>query len=417
MKELRFTNLPIVIENNNFDTIDFVIMFPYKNEFKHIFDLLLIKQLVTNTSLEFKTELEFKKEILKNMIINYSVRTIKYNKNLYLEFDLTVPSPKRVKSFSLQKAIDFFINNIYKPNIQDKGFNQYQFNREKDYIDRKIKNNNKQIYRYSYQQFIDICDENGILKNNIYNNLDLLEKTNSKDLYAYYKKLVINNEPLCYVYGDITEEELNKLNNPFFKKEKKDIIIKKDYYLPLIPKKEVKVVEEVKDYNQSALYMAYKVENMTEEDKYLLSLLVNILDCPENDLIFKALRIDNNLVYGSYVNSHMKNGLFYIEAYLNKTSKDKAIEAIKNVLESLKDKNKVETYINKLLVGIKYDLIRKKDSKYAKLSDYINKSLEFTYSLEDLYDAYLKITPLDFVNFLNRVKLDTIYFLRGENND
>ena len=201
MKELRFTNLPIVIENNNFDTIDFVIMFPYKNEFKHIFDLLLIKQLVTNTSLEFKTELEFKKEILKNMIINYSVRTIKYNKNLYLEFDLTVPSPKRVKSFSLQKAIDFFINNIYKPNIQEEGFNQYQFNREKDYIDRKIKNNNKQIYRYSYQQFIDICDENGILKNNIYNNLDLLEKTNSKDLYAYYKKLVINNEPLCFIYG------------------------------------------------------------------------------------------------------------------------------------------------------------------------------------------------------------------------
>ena len=63
---------------------------------------------------------------------------------------------------------------------------------------------------------------------------------------------------------------------------------------------------------------------------------------------------------------------------------------------------------------MKYDLIRQKDSKYARLSNYINQTLETGYSLEELYNYYKNLDIDKFVDFLKRVKLDTIYFLRGE---
>lgn len=414
MKALSFKNKPYLIEKKDCNTIDFVILFPYKYDKKDMYNIVLLKQLLANTSFDYKTEQDFKKQLLKNMIIDYSVRNLTLNNNLYLEFDLTVPNPKKVKSFNLDKAVTFFINTIYKPNIKNEAFCEKQFNREKDYIKENIQNSLKNIYKYAYQQFINICDDQEVLKNNIYNNLDLLDKTNAKDLYKYYTKLVTNNEPICFIYGDINYNDLENLGNKYFKKDNKEIIVNKDYNAFLIPSEKIKEKEEVKDYNQSALYMGYKIKNMTEEDQINMFVLCDIIDGSENDLIFKALRIENNLVYTERVNSYSRNGLIFIEAYLNKDSKEKAIKAVKDVFKSLNNKELIKKYINKILVGMKYDLIRQKDSKYARLSNYINQTLETGYSLEELYNYYKNLDIDKFLDFLKRVKLDTIYFLRGE---
>ena len=47
------------------------------------------------------------------------------------------------------------------------------------------------------------------------------------------------------------------------------------------------------------------------------------------------------------------------------------------------------------------------------MDDYLNKKLKINNNLIGLYNDYKKIDIIKFIEFLNRLKLDTIYFYRG----
>ena len=156
---------------------------------------------------------------------------------------------------------------------------------------------------------------------------------------------------------------------------------------------------------------------MQEEDREYLELLGRIIDSRSTNLLFKALRLKNNLVYQTGLNFNTNHGLLYIEAYLHKDSKDKAIKIIKDLMTSLNNKEKITNYINIILEEMEKQLIRQKDSKYANLNNYINQKLQLSKSLKDKYNFYSHIDIDKFISFLDRIKLDTIYFLRGKEDE
>ena len=83
----------------------------------------------------------------------------------------------------------------------------------------------------------------------------------------------------------------------------------------------------------------------------------------------------------------------------------------------LKDKEKLNEYINILIDDMKYELIRKKDSRIKLLNDFISKKFKLNLTSEQLLRKYQQIEIDEIIEFLNRLQLDTIYFLRGEMNE
>lgn len=417
MKKLKLNSSPYIVKNTNYSTITFVIYYPYKYDKIHMYDLELIKQLVMNYSYEYKSEQEFRKEKVKRLIIGFNCTIKTIHNNLFVIFTLTVPNPKIVKNFDIEDAFKFFYNTIYNPNIVNGEFDHNQFQREKEYIKFSIQNALKNISCDSYQRFIKYVDDIGDLKNNVYNNLELLEDSNPKSLYEYYKNIIINNSPVCIVYGDIDKDFIENLYYKYFKKIENEIIFDKDYDSYLSINQVTNYIEENSNYNQSVLCMAYKVENMCEDDKLFLKLLCSILNSRETNLIFKKLRLDNNLIYFHRFNRYIKKGMFVIEAYIDKINKDITIEKIKEILVEINDKELIIEYINKIIKGLEYKLIELKDSKYYELDKFTDDLFEFNYSLEYVYNFYKEIDIDDFMNFLSRIKLDTVYFFKGENNE
>lgn len=416
MKQIILNNTPYILKNNDYSTITIDLMYPYNYDKEHIFDNELFSQIVMNSSYDYKTEQEFKMEKLKKLIINFSLKKINYHNNLFINFSLTIPDPKKVKDFNFDDAIEFFFRTIYFPNIENEEFDNKQFEREKEYIKFNLQNSLKKIYNYSYQRFIKIVDDSGDFKNNMVSNLDLIEKSNPKNLYEYYKNVIIDNTPICLVYGDIEEEKIKEFYNKYVK-NKQQIVINKDYDCYMKPSKEPNIIEEISQFNQSALYMAYKIENMQENDKINFILLCNILNNSSTNLIFKKLRTENNLIYSHNFGRYSKHGMFFIEAYISKENKEKTINVIKNLLEEIKTKKLIEDCIQKITKKFEYQLIELKDSKYYEFDKYIDNLLEFDISLEELYEKIKNIDIKEFTKFLDKVKLDTIYFLRGEVNE
>lgn len=417
MKILKFDKQIHVIKTDKFNTIDFILVYPSTYKKEDMGNFSLMRQNVLNSSKKFPIEQEYKKEYQKSFIIGYDVKSIRFNTNLFIEASLTVPNPKKVKSFDLDKAFEFFMDTIYFPNVTNDKFNEYQFYREKEFVQNSMENASKNIREVGYQNFLTYIDDNGILKDNLYHNRHLLDEVTPESLYTFYKENVLQNNPMILVYGDIEEDKVRELFSKYIDINPKTIEINKNYDCYLAPRKETQYIEENSSFKQSALYMGYKVLNMKDEDKIYLRLLSRILDGGENDLIFKALRLEHNLVYSVSMSSYYRNGMVFIETHLNESSKDEAIKTIKTTLNQLRDSAFVKGCLDKILIANKYNLIRRKDSKYSVLDDYLDKLAEFEETLEEIYEKYKHLEIDKFLEFLDRVILDTVYFLRGDDSE
>lgn len=415
-KELITLKREPYIIKNKYSTIDFFFIFPALYKKEYMFYLLLLKQILLNSSFLYKNEKLYKRKWEDLMIISESLTNKILNNNLYLEFRLTVPNPKVIKNYDLERAFSFFINTIYKPNIVGNKFNKKVFERERTFLKEDILMSLKNVYSESYQKFLNLVDDKGILKDNIYNNLDLIKNANEYELYDVYNELIINNKPIIMVYGDV-DKSIVSLIKKYVNIKNEKVKLNIDYYNFLFPREKCKYVIENSKYNQSILYVAYKVKKMNNNDLIYLNLIKNILGIGAESLIFKTLRVDSGLVYSCSTWCDSISGLLVIETYINNNSNDIVLEKIKNLIDMLKNKEILRKEIYRVLESLKYSVIRKKDNKNKKLDDFIKYKFKFGFTIEKLIEKYSNLDLDLTIDFINRSVLDTVYFYKGDFNE
>lgn len=414
MKKIKFSGKVQIIKTKKYNnTIDIDIIFTCDYKKEDMVDLRLLTQFLNNSSKEYKEEGLFKKELLRRLIIGYKASPKITGNKLFYRFNLCIPNPKKVKNFNIDEAFKMFYNNIYFPNIEKEEFSIDTFNREKEYIKKNIMYYTKDVKEYSYQEFLNHFDDDGYLKNNLYHNIDLIEKSTPNSVYKLYKK-IISSPSLKIAYGNVDEEEINNLFNNYFK-DYESGCFNKDYYCFLKTKNKPIYIHDKSKFKESALYIGYKVENMKEKDIIYLELLHDLISM--NDLIYNELRFKNNLVYSSSEYIYSSNGALVIEAYTNSSSKDKAINIITKKIDELNNSNYIEKLKERVIKKLEYISLTEEDFKYAALSNIINKHLELDITIKERIEKYNKIEPKDIVNFIKRIKLDTVYFLEGEEDE
>ena len=406
---------PKIIRTKKYKTIDIVLIYPIKFQKNHFFDLKIIRNIITSTSKDFPLEQDFRKEVLKKLIINYNIGIERVKHSLFFKVYLTVPNPKEVHDFNLKEAIDFFFKAIYCPNVENDSFKEKDIEREKNFIMSKTKNINKDIYGYSYDAFMKAVDIDFYNDHSSYANLDILDTVTPKSVYKYYLENIINTPPIIFVYGNILKSEVNNLFKDYFIYQE-DIELDKDFsYYKKSNLKVNEVIEVKKEYQDSILNMAFLVKNMKDEDEIYLRALNNLITKSLGiSLFFKKLRLDNNLVYSVFNSVKLNRGLLVVETSLEKNNKEKVVNLIKETLSELKDKKVLEEYQEKCLKCMRYQEIRRCDEKYSKLDEAIDYYLGISITQKELAKKFKGIDIDKFLKFLNRIELDTIYFLRGE---
>ena len=155
---------------------------------------------------------------------------------------------------------------------------------------------------------------------------------------------------------------------------------------------------------------------MDVNDKRNLKLLLDILGSNSTNLILKKLRDEKKLIY-SYNLSGSKKGMFYIETYINKCNKENVLASINEIMDVIKDEKIIKESVDRIIKKLEYDIVELKDSKYYLLDKFIYNLLDIDESKEEMYEYYKNLDIKQFEKFLSRVKLDTVYFFRGEKNE
>lgn len=414
MKTLTLPTKPIFIKNENFQTILINIIFPYQENEEELAKQALLPAMLVYMTEKYPTEELFQKKLKENYILSYSARQITIGTTAAFNFHLEIPDKKTLKKDVIEKQVELFSEAIFHPKIENEGFDNFELKREKENLKLKIRNSEKSFKAYLSNQTAKLVDNEGIFSRNLKDHLSQIDEITSQNLYDYWKEKIKNNTPIIFIMGNIEEKEITPIIEKYFIKYDKEYqTLETDYIHYLTPYRTTpqKITEE-KEFRDSAISLIYKVKDMKQEDNILLSLVHSLLTSLSSRLLNKKLRDEYNLIYSSEVTFFPNYGLLKITAYINPKNKDIVEEKIKEVLNSLKNQNKITPLLEKIKERRRINLIRSLDNKYSIMNDNIFKTLKIDYTSEESYNLLKEKTAKDVAEFIDRLSLDTTYFLK-----
>lgn len=416
MKYLHFNTKPQILINKKINTIAFERTYCVPYNKLDLFKIKILTNLLTYTTKDYPQENLYNEAKLKKLIMTLSCDYRIRGGNLFVSFYLTVPREGITSSFSLDDAFSLFVDSIYKPNVTNGAFDQKAFEREVSIINSQLDESDKDYYNKIIDQAMSTYDNEEISGVSLNKYRHILNSLTSKDIYEYYQ-FVIAQDPINLVFGNTTKKRIIDLFKKHNLYEEKKFKVEEKYFHRFPKVKKLKEKHIHSDYNQSCLFLGFKIKDYTLEESYYLSLIGDLLDGQECRMLFNALRIDNQLVYHYSSNGYLFNGGFVIYVYLQRQNKDKALEVLKETIAKLKDKEYIQEYIKKVIKGYNYDLIYELDSNDAEYRAFTRKLFHSLPGLKETIELYENMNIDSFIEFINRIELDTIYFAEGDKDE
>ena len=415
--KIKIQKKPYILNNKDFRTIQIHVMFPIKIKKETLAYINILPNMLQFMNNKYPSEDKFLLANKKLYILNNHCGYSRIGLNGFFTFDMIIPDTNSLKENLLEKQFSLFSEMIYNPLIENNCFTSFELEKEKKNILFDIDNSLKNIGTYQNLRLKEIIDEDNILSLNLARNTDLIEKVTPSNLYKYYKKIIINNSPIIFVMGNVDESKINKLCNKYLYKnfKNKEINIKLDYFMNTRDK--ILEVTENSSFNNSCLSIVYKVKDANEFDYIYLNYVRDILTSISLGLLSKTLREDLEIVYSVKVKTYSRYGLLEIKAFINKDNMELCKNKIIEIVDSLKNPEVFKDELNNLIERQRLDVIEKKDNKFIIFDDYISSILNIDDTLEEYYEKYKNISSEDISNFVNRLVLDTIYFLKEKDHE
>ena len=408
---------PYILNNKDFRTIQIRVMFPIKIKKENLAYVNLLPNMLQFMNNKYPSEDKFLLAKRKLYILYTNCEYYRMGLNGFFAFDMIIPDTNSLKENLLEKQFSLFSEMIYNPLIEDNCFTSFELEKEKNNVLFDIENSFKNIGEYQNIRLKEIIDEDNIFSLNLARNTDLIEKVTPSNLYNYYKKIIINNSPIIFAMGNVDENIINKLCNKYLYKNFKNKVIntKLNYYMNTRDK--ILEVTEDSSFNNSCLSIVYKLKDATDNDYIYLNYIKDILTSLSSGILSKTLREDLEIVYSVEVEPYSRYGLLEIKAFINKNNMEIAKNKIIEIIDSLKNPNIFKEELNNLIDRQRLAVIKKKDNKFLIFDDFIFSTLGIYETLEEYYEKYKNISCEDISNFVNRLVLDTIYFLKEKDHE
>lgn len=415
MKRIIDKNL-FFVKNKDFHTIAMRVIFSTFDEEKDLANAILLPPMVCYMNEEYDTEDKFYREKQKRYILSTGVTRNIVGNNAFISYNMVIPDMESLKEDYLEEQFELFEKMIYHPKVVDGGFDEFEFERERKDLRKRIANGMKNLNVYHSVKLVEHADTEGTLSRNISNHQWLIDECTRQGVYEYYKNNILNNSPIVFVFGNFDDEKVTSLCKKYLLKDEV-ISYDEDYNHFLEPRDEVNVVDEKSDFKDSALSMVYKVKDMTENDFHKLTLVNGLLSSASSRLLMKKLRDEEEIVYSAFSSSNMRAGILFIDCYINKNNKDLAISKIKEVMESLKNPEFIKPFLDNIIERSRLNLLRLLDDKNILLDEVVVKTLGFDITNKEKYELIKNISSEEISEFMNRLVLDTVYFLEEEEHE
>lgn len=418
MQKVKLKSTPVIYKNKDFQSIIVKVMFPFEEKIKDLAKIQLLPSMLNHMNNKYPSEELLQLERKRLYILGAGCSRSIIGTTGVFSFNLVIPDTDALGKDILEKQFEFFSELIYNPRIEDEGFSKFEFEREVNNLRLGISNALKNVRPYHQIKLRELVDDDTeVLSRDIVRHQELIDEVTPSNLYDYYLNVIKNNQPVIYVMGNVDDEKINELCNKYLYRKKytdKEYIANLYYYLE--PREKVQEIEENSKFKDSVFSVVYKVKDMKQEDVILLNTLRNILTSLSSRLLGEKLRDESELIYSSRVVAYPHFGIFEITVYINKENITEVKEKLEEVIQEFKNEEVIGEALKNILERKRINLLRKLDDKYYLFEDFILKDLDIDKTAEEYFEMAKKVTAKDISNFVDRLVLDTTYFLKeGEN--
>ena len=333
-----------------------------------------------------------------------------------ISFTLDFINPKYTEEKYMDLSLDFLKELLLNPNVNNKEFNKDFFEIIKSDGIASVKNIKDNPNLFASIEYAKIMYKGTPTSYSSIPTLEDIESVTPRKLYDFYESLFDGTYRLdICVLGEVDNEIIDKIHNMFGHIKSNN----KKYKFKIESKFALKVTEKIDslDFNQSKLYIGYKLDPMSfHEFNHVLRVYNTILGTMNDSILFNVVREANSLCYsiGSYVTRY--NPSLTIYAGINKKNYDKTIELIKECVESMSDKKVLERLFDSAKKMINTYINNYYDDSISQINHYFNSEFE---NLEDVEIAREKINEVtidEIIEINKKIHLNTIYMLKGDKN-
>ena len=413
MNIIPIKNKPLILNNKDFQTVQIKVIFLHEKNENEIALSNILPSVINGVNNTYKTEEEFSLQFQKLYLLGMHLSKAIIGTTYAYIYTLVIPDTYSLNKDILDEQLRFFGDFIYNPKQENNKFCEFEVNREIKNLKLEINDSFKNNIFYHSIKNKQIVDDVGIFSSTLFNHLEQVDEINTKNLYQLYVDAIYNNKPAIFVMGNVDNNKINQLCDKYLYKNKfksYNYPVQLSHYLK--PRIGVNDIIEKSTFNNSIISYNYKVKDMTEDDEIYLSIIRRLLSSSSSRILYKKLRDENDLVYNTSAEANVKFGLLTIYAAIN----DKNLNLVKEkILESIKELKNI-SIVKKGFDNIKererVELLRLLDNKNGILYDFIKDNLNIDYTNYEYYELLTKITYEDIIKFVDRLTLDSIYYLK-----
>ncbi len=303
------------------------------------------------------------------------------------------------------------------PLIEGEGFRRSYVDQEKDQLAQEIKSLINDKTSYAMEQCIRQMCANERYAVYKLGELDTLETVNAKELYGYSQKIIRENPIDIYLVGLSDEKEVEALFEEAFtfpRAEKTRDIAETEVYRE--PKKEILTIDEVMSVSQGKLIMGYRTNIPYNHDLYYALAFYNgILGTFPHSKLFQNVREKASLAYFVFSRLERHKGLMMVAAGIDAKDYGKAVEIIMEQTAAIARGDISAEEMENTRIGFMNQLRAQEDSAGGLISFFFEGRVGGRANdLAAMMEELKKVKIEDVVAVAQKVSLDTIYFLHGE---
>ena len=412
-KKITCKNYDIyLVKTTKFKTINISTLLTSDYNKEDITKEKFISEFLINSNINFNNEVLMSKKYMSLYEPRISISDI-FNDKQHKLFELTFLNEKYTEKGMMKETIDFYYDIIFKPNIKNNGFEKKNFDIIKSKMNMWYKMDEEDSGSMAYFNSMKYISDDLPIKYDTRGNKDELNKIDRKEILTYYNNKLNKSKFTIFVVGDYEEEIVDVIkNNLDDKVNKNEYKLKKTYDVTKV-KKQREIIEG-KDFNQSIVYIIYKIINSTEREReYVLPLLNNILGGSSSKL-FNNVREKNSLAYYAYSSYFKSSNILYMYAGISKENYKKCVNLMKKELKEIELGNITDEELNDAFSSLKASILKREDS-ITSISNILKGNIIYGYPFYDeMLKEYKKVTKEEIINLTKKLDLDLIYLLRGE---
>ncbi|RSL33224.1 insulinase family protein [Salibacterium salarium] len=313
-----------------------------------------------------------------------------------------------------QKSMSFLRNALEEPYLEEGRFSEKVIKEEKRTLKQRIQSIYDDKMRYANKRLLEVMCKDEPFAVHPYGDFDEVEAVTAKNLMDEYKRILKEDDIRLYIVGDLKTEEVKEAASIFTSAGSTSEYTESHSEQQSNHNAQEKI--ETDDIQQGKLHMGYRTPVTFSDERFPAAQVMNgLFGGFPNSKLFINVREKESMAYYAASRYESQKGIILVMAGIEVENYNKAVDIIKEQLEDIKQGNIAEEDVEQTKGMVKNQLLETADNARGLIELYYQGiNANHQRSLEDWLTAVDAVTKEDVVNCAATVNLDTIYFLRSE---